>query len=149
MTAPARDRADRVVPQAAPTMIFDGHCLLCSSTVRLVLRHERAPVLRFTTTQSAVGRALAARHGLSPGDLDATFVLIEGDTALLRSDAALRVARLLRAPWRWLRLLGGLPRPWRDAAYTAIARRRYRLFGRNDACFLPAPADRDRFLLDA
>ena len=132
-----------------PTMIFDGECVLCSGTVQLVLRHERAPVLQFTTTQSAAGRLLAARHGIAADDLDLTFVLIDGDAALVRSDAALRVAAHLRAPWRWLGILRLVPRGLRDAAYCAVARRRYRLFGRREACFLPAPEQRHRFLLDS
>jgi predicted DCC family thiol-disulfide oxidoreductase YuxK len=33
-----------------------------------------------------------------------------------------------------------------DALYAAVARRRYRFFGRFDACPLPRPEWRDRFL---
>ena len=131
-----------------PTMIFDGECVLCSGTVQFVLAHEKALVLRFTTTQSEVGRALARQYEISPDDLDLTFVLVDGEKALLRSDAALRVASHLRAPWGWLGVLRVIPRPLRDAFYSAIARRRYRLFGRRDTCFLPAPEQRHRFLLD-
>lgn len=129
-------------------MIFDGECVLCSGTVRFVLAHERAPTLSFATTQSQAGQALASAHGLSAGDLDLTFVLVEDDAAYLRSDAALRVATHLRAPWRWLRVLRLVPRPLRDAAYTAIARRRYRWFGRREDCYLPEASQRHRFLLD-
>jgi predicted DCC family thiol-disulfide oxidoreductase YuxK len=129
-------------------MLFDGECVLCSGTVRFVLAHERAPTLLFATTQSETGRALAARHDLSAADLDRTFALIEDGTVHLRSAAALRVAAHLRAPWRWLVALRLVPRPVRDAGYTALARRRYILFGRREACFLPEPAQRHRFLLD-
>jgi predicted DCC family thiol-disulfide oxidoreductase YuxK len=132
----------------APTMIFDGDCVLCSGTVRFVLAHERSPALHFTTTQSAAGQALAAQHGFSAGDLDNTFVLVEGGRALTRSEAALSVARHLKAPWRWLGVLRVVPGPLRDAAYTAIARRRYRLFGRMESCFMPDATARHRFLSD-
>ena len=128
------------------TMIFDGECVLCSGTVHFILAHEKAPDLLFTTTQSAVGRALAARHGITAEALDITFVLVDRDTALLRSDAALRVASHLRVPWSWLGMLRFVPRPLRDALYTAIAKRRYRLFGKYDTCMLPDPQQRHRFL---
>ena len=131
-----------------PIMIFDGECVLCNGAVRFVLAHERAPELTFTTTQSDAGRALAARHGISADDLDITFVLVEGERALLRSDAALRVASHLRAPWSWLGVLRFVPRQLRDVAYSAIARRRYRLFGKYDTCMMPDPAQRHRFVLD-
>lgn len=128
------------------TLLFDSQCVLCSGTVRFVLAHERAPVITFAGTSGEAGRALAARHGMSEADLDASFVLIEGETALTRSDAALRLARELRAPWSWLGVLRVVPRPVRDAVYSLVARHRYRVFGRLDSCFLPAPEQRARFL---
>jgi len=39
-----------------------------------------------------------------------------------------------------------LPRSWRDAMYRLIVRHRYRLFGKYDACPLPPPQLRERFL---
>ena len=128
------------------TMIFDGECVLCSHTVQFVLRHERDEAIRFATTQSAAGREVAERNGISVVDLDLTFVLVEDGKAWVRSDAALRVARHLRAPWNWLALLRVFPRPLRDLAYSAVARRRYRLFGRRDTCFMPTPSQRHRFI---
>ena len=129
-------------------MIFDGECVLCNGAVRMVLAHERAPELTCTTTQSDAGRALAARHGISAADLDITFVLVEGERALLRSDAALRVATYLRSPWSWLAVLRFVPRPVRDVVYSAIARRRYRLFGKYESCVMPDRAQRHRFVVD-
>ncbi len=127
-------------------MLFDSQCVLCSGTVRFVLRHARDESIAFAGTASAAGQALAARHGMSEADLDASFALIEGDHALTRSAAALRLARELRAPWRWLRVLRVIPRPIRDAGYGWIAQHRYRLFGKLDACYLPPPEQRARFL---
>lgn len=131
-----------------PVMIFDGECVLCSGAVRFVLSHEREPALHFATTQSNAGRALAAQYAIPTADLDVTFVLVEDGKALLRSDAALRIASYLRAPWRWLAILRFVPRPMRDAIYTSIARRRYRLFGKFETCMIPAATERHRFLLD-
>ena len=39
-----------------------------------------------------------------------------------------------------------VPRPLRDRVYDAIARNRFRWFGRADACLVPTPALRERFL---
>ncbi|WP_123501661.1 DCC1-like thiol-disulfide oxidoreductase family protein, partial [Pseudomonas frederiksbergensis] len=49
-----------------------------------------------------------------------------------RSDAFIRLMAQLPAPWRWLRLSRGVPRPLRDWIYDLIARNCYRLFGRLD-----------------
>lgn len=131
-----------------PTLIFDGECVLCSGTVRFILERESAPVLHFASTQSAAASALAASRGLDADVLDGTFVLVEEGQALVRSEAALRVASYLRRPWCWLTLLRLVPRPVRDGIYSAIARRRYRLFGRMESCFRPDAASRHRFSLD-
>ena len=50
------------------------------------------------------------------------------------------------AAWHLLTVLALIPRPLRDWAYDVLARRRYRLFGRLDACPVPPPDVRDSFL---
>ena len=130
---------------AHPVLLFDGVCNLCHGVVRFVLDHDRAARFRFAPLQSEVGRALLARFGLDADALDAV-VLIDETGAHLRSDAALRVARRLGPPWSWLGPLAMIPRPLRDAVYDFVARHRYRWFGKRDACPLPRPEWRERFL---
>jgi predicted DCC family thiol-disulfide oxidoreductase YuxK len=130
---------------AHPVLLFDGVCNLCHGAVRFVLDHDREARFRFAPLQSDVARALLARFELDPNALD-SMVLIDAAGAHARSDAALRTARWLGAPWSWLRVLAVIPRPLRDAVYDFIARHRYRWFGRKDACPLPRPEWRERFL---
>ena len=66
--------------------------------------------------------------------------------AHVRSNAAIRLARYLRWPWRLLGAAWIVPRPIRDHAYDWVARNRYRWFGRRDTCLVPTPALRSRFL---
>jgi predicted DCC family thiol-disulfide oxidoreductase YuxK len=132
-------------PAEDPILLFDGVCNVCHASVRFVLERDRAGRIRFAPLQSDVGRALAARHGFDVAAVD-TVVLLDAEGVHQRSDAALRTARLLGAPWSWLWLLAALPRRLRDAAYDFFARRRYAWFGRRDACPLPRPEWRERFL---
>lgn len=131
----------------APVLLFDGHCNVCNRAVDFVLSHEDSPALRFASLQSEAGRGLLARNGvtLPEGDPD-TMILVEGDRVWTLSDAALRIAKRLRLPWR----MGGwflwLPRVLRDGAYRWFARNRYRWFGRSDTCRLATPEERARFL---
>lgn len=122
-----------VQEQAAPILIFDGACALCSRSVRFVLRHERAPDLRFAAMQSEPARRLLRAHGLDPDALT-SVVYIDGTDAFVRSRAVLALAGHLRAPWRWCRVLGVLPRFVLDSLYRLLARYRYAIFGRIDAC---------------
>lgn len=129
-----------------PLIVFDTDCVLCAGMVGFVLEHERDDRLRFVGAWSAEGQALAARHGFRKEDLDETFLVIRDGRALTRSDAGLAILPHLRAPWCWLMFLRIVPRPWRDAAYTFVARRRYRWFGRRDDCVRVSAEQRHRFL---
>ncbi len=126
-----------------PLILIDGECSLCSRVARFIIEHEAAPVAAFCALQTPTGRRLLDEHGLT--DID-SIVVIEGDQALTRSRAALRIARLLTAPWSWVRILALIPRPLRDWGYDRIAANRYRVWGRRDACSLPHGVDRSRFI---
>jgi len=128
-----------------PVVLYDGTCGLCDRSVQLILRHDRRGRFRFAALQSDIGRALLARHGLPVDALD-TVVLVEDGHAYTKSSAALRVARGMDAPWPAFRVFSLVPRPVRDFFYDRVAKSRYRIFGRVDACMLPPPEVRARFL---
>ncbi len=65
----------------------------------------------------------------------------------LRPDAALRILQSLGFPYSLAGVFRVFPKALRDAVYRWIARNRYRWFGRRDACRLPTPVERERFLL--
>lgn len=127
-------------------ILFDTDCVLCSGGAAFVLCHERDTQTRFVSAWSEQGLAIAARHGLSVQDLDLTFLVIDGDTPRIKSDAALAVMRHLRAPWRWGRVARLVPRGLRDAVYDHVARNRYRWFGRRDQCFVMPAGQAHRFV---
>jgi predicted DCC family thiol-disulfide oxidoreductase YuxK len=128
-------------------MLFDGVCNLCSASVRTVLAMDRKGAIRFTPVQSLYGELLARTYGLDPLEPE-SFVFFDRGAPLTRSAAMIVLARRLAWPWRALAAFAVIPRPARDVAYDFIARRRYRLFGKRDACFVPSDAERRRFLLD-
>lgn len=128
-------------------LLFDGVCNLCSRVVTFVLEHESGSELRFASLQSAVGRGLLSAHGRAADTGDpSTVILVEGGAIYERSDAALRAARYLRAPYRWLWWTRFVPRLVRDACYDFVARHRYGWFGKSDVCMIPSPGVRQRFL---
>ena len=126
-------------------VVFDGVCNLCNRSVRFILRHEAEPQIQFAPLQSPAGARLLRQHDFSVDDLR-TFVLVSGERAYVRSDAAIRIARHLKGGWKFLGLLRIVPRPLRDWAYDVVARNRYRWFGRTDTCMVPTPELRSRFL---
>ena len=128
-----------------PLVLYDGECGLCNRSVQTILRHDRRGAFRFAALQSELGRALLERHGLPTGAVD-TVVLVDQGRAFTRSGAALRIAGRMDRPWPLARVFAVIPAPVRDVVYDWVARNRYRWFGRTDACMLPPPEVRARFL---
>ncbi|TAA58933.1 thiol-disulfide oxidoreductase DCC family protein [Shinella sp. JR1-6] len=130
---------------AGPIIVFDAECILCSANAQFVLRHDRARRFRLASMQNAVGAALYRRFGIDPANPE-SMIIVDGDRLLKDSDAVLAIYAGLGWPWKALSLLRFIPRALRDPVYRWLARNRYRLFGRRDACWIPAPEDADRVL---
>lgn len=128
-----------------PVILFDGVCNFCNSSVNFVIRHDKQHQFRFAALQSEAGTRLLKAHGLSPDTFN-SFILVQGDKAYLKSDAALRVVRSFGGGWRLLSALRFIPRGVRNFFYDLIARNRYRWFGKKDTCMLPSPSIRSLFL---
>ncbi|MBE0565980.1 MAG: thiol-disulfide oxidoreductase DCC family protein [Krumholzibacteria bacterium] len=126
-------------------VLFDGHCALCHGFVRFVLKADRGGVFRFAGLDSETGRGLRAEFGVPPGESDTVVVVADG-RAYVRSDAVVAVAARLPWPWRALGWTARVPRAWREAGYRWVARNRFRWRPRLDACPVPPPAWRERFL---
>ena len=131
-------------------LLYDGECGFCHAAVRFVLAHDRRGAFDFAALQGAAAAAVLAPFGGRPRDLT-TFYLLEdyrGAAPRLssRSDAALAVAGALGGPWRAAAILRLVPRVIRDRLYDLVARHRHRILGPADACFVPRPEQRARFL---
>ena len=136
-------------PQPAPEepdglILFDGVCVFCSRWVRFVIDHDPERRFRFLPIQSDAGRALAERYGVDPEAPQTNAVVLDG-RIFFKSDAALTVLGALPRT-RALAGLKAAPRLLRDPVYDLIAKNRYAIFGRTDACMVPSPGDRERFL---
>jgi len=132
------------VGEQPAVVLFDGVCNFCDATVRFVVDRDPAGSFHFASLQSEQGQKLLGEYGAST-DLS-TIVLIEEGKLYTRSSAALRITRKLRFPYPLLSALLLVPKPLRDFVYRQIARRRYRWFGRKEACELPSRAVAARFI---
>lgn len=129
---------------AGPTCLFDGVCNLCNGSVRFILAKEEDHEILFTAIQSPTGRAVLEAVGMP--HLTNSFVYIDDGVVSLRSIAAFRLSRRLRAPWSWVSLFRLLPTRLTDWFYDRLADNRYRLFGKRDLCLVPLPSQSQRFL---
>lgn len=138
---------------SAPVILFDGVCNLCNGAVNFIIDRDKPGRFRFAALQSQRASALLVQQGAKPlvaGTDPDSMVLLEDGKLYEQSTAALRIARRLSGVWPVLYYLFiWVPRPIRDWVYRVIARNRYRWFGKTDACRMPTPALKARFLEDA
>ena len=126
-------------------MLFDGVCNFCNASVNFVIERDKAGYFKFAPLQSEIGEELIAKHGIDTAETDSVIV-VENDRAYTHSSAALRIAKQLDGLWSWSYGFIVVPKPVRDFFYRLFAKHRYRLFGRQDACMMPTPEIRARFL---
>jgi predicted DCC family thiol-disulfide oxidoreductase YuxK len=131
----------------APVVLFDGVCNLCHAFVLFAIDRDRHGRLRFASLQSEAARKIFANVGRTMPEGDPESVaFFERGRLHERSGAVLRIARHLGGAWPMLSLFLVLPAPLRDALYRGVATRRYRWFGKTEACRVPTPQLQARFL---
>lgn len=133
--------------EPGPILFFDGDCSLCSAAVRFVAARDPKGTVRYASLQSGFATERLGALRMPGGALD-TIVLLEGGVVRTKSTAVLRLCRHMSGFWPLLRILLVVPGPLRDAVYDWVARNRYRWFGKREACLLPTPEVRARFLDD-
>ena len=125
-----------------PIIAFDGVCNMCNGYIQWLISKDSKRQFRYTTLQSKEGEKMVAEAA------------IDGETVLLfyknkiydRSDVGLISFKILGGLWTMLSWLKFLPKGLRDVFYKWLARNRYRLFGKSDACMVPGPEIRSLFL---
>jgi predicted DCC family thiol-disulfide oxidoreductase YuxK len=131
-----------------PVLLYDGVCGLCNGVVRWVLARDPGGPMRFAALHGEYARGVFARHPELRGVDSIVLTTMEDgiERVRVRSDAVAAVAVYLGGVWRVAVTARIIPRFLRDGLYEAIARIRYRVFGRHDACPVLAREVRWRFL---
>jgi len=120
-------------------------CNLCSGSVQFILKRDPQAKFKFASLQSLFGQAKLENHGLNKNNLH-SIIFLKDEKIFQRSDAALEIAKQLNGLWPALYVFKILPRFLRDGIYNWIASNRYRWFGKKDACWLPSPELKARFI---
>lgn len=126
-------------------IVFDGVCNWCNAWVDFTITHDPHAKFKFGTLQSEPAQQILTSLRLSTEGFE-TFLLLEHGRVYTKSTAALKIMRQLSGLWSLLYIGIVIPRPFRDAIYDYIARRRYRWMGKADTCRVPTPAEHDRFV---
>lgn len=129
-------------------ILFDGVCNLCNGYVQYLIRHDRKKIFYFSSLQSPMGQRLLLENRLPVEEFSTFYVIVDG-AVKDRSDALIEVLYLLGRCNRLVSyLIKLLPKKWRDYLYTVVAKHRYQLLGKSNACLLPTEATLARFVTD-
>ncbi len=127
-----------------PIVFFDGVCGLCNRSVDFILTRDKRRTFRFAPLQGDTAKQCLTskfHHNIN------NIVFVDETGQYHKSSAVVRVLRKLSGVWPTLGILLWLiPKPIRDSGYSIIARFRYKLFGKLEACRLPKPGEQDQFL---
>ncbi|MDH4236488.1 MAG: thiol-disulfide oxidoreductase DCC family protein [Nitrospira sp.] len=126
-------------------IVFDGICNWCNAWVDLTIDHDPHGKFKFGTLQSEQAQQIVKVLQLPTEDFE-TFLLLEHGRIYTKSTVALRIVKHLSGFWPLFYLGIMIPRPLRDALYDYIARHRYEWMGKADTCYIPTPAEHDRFV---
>jgi predicted DCC family thiol-disulfide oxidoreductase YuxK len=123
------------VPEGKILIQFDGMCILCSRTVKFLLKADRKDKFLFQTLQQA-GQANSPE----------TVVVIDSDRSYLYFDAVLKIAYELGGFYKLMAVCRLIPSKWRKSIYLWVARNRFRWFGKRVYCYFPTDKERKKFI---
>ena len=125
-------------------IFFDGVCGGCNRFVDFVIRTDSRREIFFSPVQGETAAGFSLYRSEPPREWKIAYVDENGVHE--GADAVLLVLGRLGGPWKLATLFIYLPRPLKEFFYGIVSRNRYRLFGKRDACRVPSPGERERFL---
>lgn len=127
-------------------ILFDGVCNLCNSSVQYVIKRDKSNTYRFAALQSEIGKKLAEQRGIDTSQIDSIILIEPGVAYYTKSTAALKIAQSFGGVWQLTSVFERIPEKIRDWVYDYIAKNRYKWYGKKDACMIPTPELKSKFL---
>ena len=134
------------LPKDKKIILFDGVCNLCDATVQFLVRHDKKDLFRFVAIQSGLGQEIIRYIGIDTSKTDSILLYMPGQAYYYKAEAALKIAKYLGGIYSLLSVLSIVPKGLSNALYDYIARNRYKWYGKKDACMVPTPQLRAKFL---
>jgi len=127
-------------------IVFDGVCNLCNGAMQFVDRWADDKV-HMAWMQNSRTLAYLDEFGIDKEDISKSFAFIEKGTVHRGSTAACKIMGRMEYPFPQIGSVAILiPAFLRDAVYAFVARNRYLMFGKTDACKRPARSLMRRFI---
>lgn len=127
-------------------ILFDGVCNLCDASVQYIIKHDRKNIFMFAALQSDVGIEIIKKFGIDTSNTDSILLYSEKNGISYKSTAALEIAGKLGFPRNLMAIFLIVPAFIRNWVYDYIAKNRYKWYGKKEACMIPTPELKSKFL---
>lgn len=134
------------VPNNKKLILFDGVCNLCNSSVQYVIKHDKKNLFLFAPLQSDIGQKLIKEYNIDSKHIDSVLLYTPEKGIIYKSTAALGIAKDLGFPRNLMSIFYVVPAFIRNIVYDFIAKNRYKWYGKKDACMIPTPELKRKFL---
>ncbi|WDO12157.1 thiol-disulfide oxidoreductase DCC family protein [Flavobacterium sp. WW92] len=134
------------LPQDKKIILFDGVCNLCDSSIQFIIRHDKKDLFRFVALQSEIGMEIIKHIGVDTSKIDSILLYEPGKAYYYKAEAALKIAKELGGIYTAISWFGILPNFLTNSVYDYIAKNRYKWYGKKDACMIPTPELKAKFL---
>ena len=134
------------LPENKKIILFDGLCNLCDNAVQYVIKHDKKDVFRFVALQSDLGKKILNYLNVDTSKMDSIILYEPGIAYFYKSDAALEIVKDLNVFLKWSIIFKIIPSALRNPIYDYVAKNRYKWYGKKDACMIPTPKLKAKFL---
>lgn len=125
-------------------VLFDGLCNLCNKTVLMLIKFDKKNNLHFAAQQTIAGEKIKNQYLVKQDT--SSVVFIKENLVYYKSDAIIEIAKLLSG-WPRIALVAVVfPRFFRNWIYDLVAKNRYRFFGKQSVCTIPAKSIEYKFI---
>lgn len=136
----------KALPKGKKIILFDGVCNLCDNMVQYIIRHDKRDVFRFVALQSDLGGEILKHIGIDPKHIDSIILYEPGVAYYYKSAAAIEIANAFGGIFHFGTVFKIIPTGLRNRVYDYVAKNRYKWYGKNDACMVPTPELKAKFL---
>lgn len=134
------------IPKNKKLVLFDGICNLCNSSVQFIIKHDKQNQFMFAALQSDAGKAIIKTYNIDTKKTDSILLYSPEKGIDYKSTAALKIALKLGFPQNLMCMFFIVPPFIRNWVYDFIAKNRYKWYGKKEACMIPSPELKNRFL---
>lgn len=134
------------VPKDKKLILFDGVCNLCDSSVQYVIKHDKKNRFMFTALQSETGKKIINHYNIDTAQVDSILLYTPNKGLVSKSTAALKIASKLGFPTNILGVFLIIPSVISNLVYDFIAKNRYKWYGKKEACMIPTPELKSKFI---